>query len=335
MTEKLELHFNIFGPRIDSDYRKQLFQVSVGKNLAEAPGSPMKIASVAKEVGSVGLVTHFKPEGDICPDVEVKSKVVCPDGGIHLAMQLVGGAMAGVDGDKGSKFLNPGEAILFVGGDDVLNGRILPGPMFETISLSLSGGFLQRALEPDMAPRPLRKALASGPLSAPELSKIVLSSVARRLAREMVSNPYHGAVEGLYLQGKILELMAELAAADTDGNNSTYRQEAIKGKVMDARDILLNAPENPPSALELSAMVGVGYKTLNRAFLKHLNMTITQFALGACLDHARKTLAETGLTVAEVAHRCGYSSPATFITAYKRRFGHTPGKDRSGMPFEN
>jgi len=332
MTEKLKLHFNIFGPRVNSDFRNQLFQVTAGKNLAEAPGSPMKVASVAKEVGSVGLVTHFKPVGAICPDVEVKSKVVCPDGGIHLAMQLVGGAKAGFDGVKGLKDVNPGEAILFVGGDEVLNGRILPGPMFETISLSLSGGFLQRALEPETAPKPLRKALASGPLSAPDLSKIVLSSVSRRLALEMVSNPYHGAAEGLYLQGKVLELMADMTAADTGGNNRGCRQEANKDKVMDARDILLNAPENPPSALELSAMVGVGYKTLNRAFLKHLNMTITQFALGVCLDHARTRLAETGLTVAEVAHKCGYSSPATFITAYKRRFGHTPGKDRSGKP---
>jgi len=296
----------------------------------------MRMASVVKEVGNVGLVTYFRSEGAICPNVEVKSKVVGPDGGIHLAMQLVGGAMAGVDGVKGSKTLNPGEAILFIGGDEVMNGHVLPGPAFENISLSLSGGFLLRALEPDAAPRPLRKALASGEFSAPNLSKLNMTPAARRLASEMVSNPYHGAVESLYLQGKILELMAEIAAAETgNGRGRGGAQLVSSGKALDAREILLNNPENPPSATELSSIVGMSYKTLNRGFMKYFNKTINQVSMEVLLDHARVKLTETDLTVAEVAYQCGYSNPPAFIAAYKRRFGHTPGQYRSGKPSEN
>ena len=40
MTEKLQLHVNTFGPRVPSEFRRQLFPVTRGKNVSETPGSP-------------------------------------------------------------------------------------------------------------------------------------------------------------------------------------------------------------------------------------------------------------------------------------------------------
>jgi len=329
MSDRLQMHFNVFGPKVPSEFREQLFPITCGNNVSETPGSPMRMTSVVKEAGHVGLVTHFKPEGEICTNVEIKSKVVDNDGAFHMAMQLAGGAVASVEGVKGSHNVYSGQALMFTGGEQIMNGFLLPCSSFETITLSLSGGFLLRALEPDTAPRPFRKILASGQFSTPNLSKINVTSMAQKLSLEMVSNPYRGVIEKLYLQGKILELLAEIAAAESDrGNGRNVLRQAHSGKVFDARDILLSNPENPPSAMELSFLVGVSYKTLNRGFMKYFQMTISQFAMGALLDHAKKTLAETDLTVSEVAHKCGYANSPAFIAAYKRRFGITPGSIR-------
>ncbi|MDH5679210.1 MAG: AraC family transcriptional regulator [Nitrospinota bacterium] len=331
MSDRLQVHFNAFGPRVPSDFREQLFPITCGRNLSETPGSPMKMASMVKEAPNVGLVTHFKPEGEICTDVEMKSKVVGQDGVFHMAMQLAGGAVASVEEVKGSHTLYPGQALMFTGEDQIMNGFLLSCASFETVTLSLSGGFLLRALEPDTAPKTFRKILSSGQFSTPYLSKLNTTPMAQRLSLEMVSNPYRGAFEELYLQGKVLELLAEILTTESNrekGRNET--RQAHWGKVLDARDILLNNPENPPSAMELSNMVGMSYKTLNRGFLKYFQMTINQFAMGAMLDYARKTLAETDLTVVEVAHKCGYANSSSFIAAYRRRFGQSPGHIRRG-----
>jgi len=73
-------------------------------------------------------------------------------------------------------------------------------------------------------------------------------------------------------------------------------------------------------------LVGVGYKSLNRGFVKYLGATASQVTIGKTLDNARKSIGEIGLSVAEAACPHGYANPSAFITtAFVRRFGYTPG----------
>jgi len=290
----------------------------------------MKIASQVRDAGKAGLISHFRLEDSIGPDIEMRGRVLDPNGTVHIAMQLSGGGLTGAEGVKGSFTLAAGQVLIFTGGDELMKGSMLPGPCFENISLTLSGGFLLNAIEPEQAPMRMRKSLEGGRFCGAALGLAPITTVMNRLALEMVCNPYHGPVEQLYLQGKILELMAELAAVDrADQKNCNKPREAVPSKVTEAVDILLKHPENPPSTLELSQLVGSSYKTLNRGFVKYLDTTVSQFARGVALDYAKKILAETDLTVGQVAYRCGYSSPSAFINAFRRRFGHSPRSERA------
>ncbi|MEM1140849.1 MAG: helix-turn-helix transcriptional regulator, partial [Pseudomonadota bacterium] len=45
------------------------------------------------------------------------------------------------------------------------------------------------------------------------------------------------------------------------------------------------------------------------------------------LEMARYLLLDHGLKVSEAGYRVGFSSPAAFSSAYRRRFGHPPSVD--------
>ncbi|MEH2413559.1 hypothetical protein [Nostoc sp.] len=91
------------------------------------------------------------------------------------------------------------------------------------------------------------------------------------VAQQIVSCPYKGMMKRMYLQGKVIELMAlQLAPifAEQSGLHYSPRlKPATIARIDDARDILLSRLENPPSIVELAQLVGVSNSTLKRGFI--------------------------------------------------------------------
>ncbi|MFI6497597.1 AraC family transcriptional regulator [Nonomuraea typhae] len=76
---------------------------------------------------------------------------------------------------------------------------------------------------------------------------------------------------------------------------------------------------------ELAAAAGTSDRTLARLCRAEFGMTFPQWRAQFRLHHALVLLAE-GAQVTTVAHRCGWSSASAFIDAFRRVFGHTPGR---------
>ncbi len=55
----------------------------------------------------------------------------------------------------------------------------------------------------------------------------------------------------------------------------------------------------------------------------------SQISADTRLSLARELISTAGLTVQQVSDRTGYSEPASFIRAYRNRFGQTPGATRN------
>jgi AraC-like DNA-binding protein len=90
-------------------------------------------------------------------------------------------------------------------------------------------------------------------------------------------------------------------------------------------DILLADPADNRTLVALGRQVGASDRTLSRLFKAHLGMTFPQWRTQLRLSHALVLLAgNTPVTV--VAHHCGWSSASAFIDAFRRAFGHTPGR---------
>ncbi|MFC3999291.1 helix-turn-helix domain-containing protein [Nocardiopsis sediminis] len=80
----------------------------------------------------------------------------------------------------------------------------------------------------------------------------------------------------------------------------------------------------------VAARIGISERHLSRVFAAH-RTTVPRYILGRRLDHAHRliTSREGGmLTVAEVAHRCGFASPSHFSGKFTERFGVRPAELR-------
>lgn len=83
-----------------------------------------------------------------------------------------------------------------------------------------------------------------------------------------------------------------------------------------------------PGSITLSGLAAEQHISpfyLQRIFKRHEGISPAEYALRLRIEEAQKLLAgRTDMTVAEVARRTGFSSPAYFATAFLKATGHTP-----------
>ena len=82
------------------------------------------------------------------------------------------------------------------------------------------------------------------------------------------------------------------------------------GRLIDAVALMEANVEEPLSLTELAGYVGISRRQLERLFHEHLHCTPSHYYLDLRLHRGRLLLLQTGATVAEVAARCGFGTPA-------------------------
>jgi AraC-like DNA-binding protein len=88
--------------------------------------------------------------------------------------------------------------------------------------------------------------------------------------------------------------------------------------------LLHNNPAHPWTVATLAGEVGVSRAALARRFTELVGEPPMAFLTGWRLALAADLLLDPGATVGAVARRVGYTSPFTFSTAFKRRYGTSP-----------
>jgi AraC-like DNA-binding protein len=84
---------------------------------------------------------------------------------------------------------------------------------------------------------------------------------------------------------------------------------------------LVSDPDMNPESI--AHMLHVSERTLQRAFASEGSSVMT-YVRSRRLEHARRELVSTSLTVSELAARWHFTDSSHFIRAYRRRFGDTP-----------
>ena len=85
-----------------------------------------------------------------------------------------------------------------------------------------------------------------------------------------------------------------------------------------------NNLETPLTLTQLSALVACPPKTLSRRFQAEIGASPGQIYRHLRLTHAHQLIENTKLSIAEIALRTGYESPAALSRAFKARFGRMP-----------
>lgn len=81
----------------------------------------------------------------------------------------------------------------------------------------------------------------------------------------------------------------------------------------------------------LSELVHMDPSYLSRIFKKKYGTSPIDYVIRLRLDYASGLVLNTDMTVCEIADYCGYGNVSFFISAYKKRYGMTPGEHRRSI----
>lgn len=150
------------------------------------------------------------------------------------------------------------------------------------------------------------------------------SDIARRI---LAPTPFQPPCYDLLVQSYALELVAEtiLRLAGQGGGGPEH---IINGRervrLCTAIDFLASHDGDALRLEDVAREAGTSVSTLQRLFRAVHGTTVGEFYRRIRLDRARRLLEQDRVSVTEAAFAAGYSNPANFATAFKRRFGVPP-----------
>lgn len=221
----------------------------------------------------------------------------------------------------------PGDAVLaYLPGS---RGRIESPPGKGAVGLSVHfsrDSFRKLFME---IPGCLKKIFAAQSSKSPDRQFYHQSSFSTQTAfilNQIMGCPYHGEIKRLFLEAKILELVALKLAEFGEDNPRTCFELTRRDldRVREAYQILHDRFEHPPNLNDLSRQVGLNRNRLNMGFKRLYGNTAFNILRSIRLAESCSLLLHTDLSLAEIALSVGYNSQSNFTTAFRRQFGKTP-----------
>lgn len=150
-----------------------------------------------------------------------------------------------------------------------------------------------------------------------------------KILRQIIHCPYHGAVRQLFIEGKVMELMAHKLFHMTQDrkteDNPDFLNSGLIDKIRSAGDLLSEEYQNPPNLQELSQFLGLSRNKLLNSFKRVYGTTPAGFIRDRRFEKAGAILEEGEMNVTETANFVGYSNLSHFALAFKKYYGTSPG----------
>lgn len=146
----------------------------------------------------------------------------------------------------------------------------------------------------------------------------------------MHADIHHGAVRRLFVQAKVLELLAlRIERLSTRTAGETRSKVALtrsdNERIRAASAILAERMHEPPSLPELAKEVGLNLNKLKQGFKQELGTTPYRHLHEQRMQRAWHELTQNDMNVSETAWAVGYTNVSHFCRAFLQRFGVRPG----------
>ena len=152
------------------------------------------------------------------------------------------------------------------------------------------------------------------------------STTQRILIQQIVQCPYTGALKKTFLEARVTDLLLEPQV------ELGRRMPRLSGPERDLfyriRDFLDQHYAAPPSLLKLAHLFGTNDYKLKKGFRQLFGTTVFGYIAEQRLRAAEQLLTLTERPIQEVAESVGFTNPAHFTTAFRRKFGLTPSQIR-------
>jgi AraC-like DNA-binding protein len=119
--------------------------------------------------------------------------------------------------------------------------------------------------------------------------------------------------------------VSEEAAAGNDRRHGRLLADRrMIERVQSMTNFINNEFGKPIGVSDIAGVSGLHPANATVTFQKVLGLSIAQYLRRRRLNHALKLLADTDVTIVEVAFECGYGSLSRFYDAFKKQLGCTP-----------
>jgi AraC-like DNA-binding protein len=131
-------------------------------------------------------------------------------------------------------------------------------------------------------------------------------------------------------------IINNLLAQQTHNYSAQMRREGdvmLPAHLRQAVDLIRDDIANPPSVVELAGQCNVTVRTLQRSFVRHLQMSPAEYIRNTRLDAVHRALLRSDSSEKGILTRIlldhGISDMGRFATYYRRKYGCTPSQTLS------
>ncbi len=159
--------------------------------------------------------------------------------------------------------------------------------------------------------------------------KYKMTPAVKTILWQIVNNPCQDPLQGIYLEGKILELLAvylnEMVREAREGPGPVKLSLQDVASLHQARVILDCSYAEPPTIASLAKLTCLNEFKLKSGFKEVFGLPIYAYVINKRMETALVLLTAKELPVKEVASRVGYTNISHFSAAFRKKFGVTPG----------
>jgi AraC-like DNA-binding protein len=150
------------------------------------------------------------------------------------------------------------------------------------------------------------------------------------ITHEILNCPFDSGTSRLYFDVKVRELLYHLLEQAYNRKPDTLQFTPWEiARIHQARTILSeHISKKPPSIKRLARQVALNEFKLKAGFRQYFHSGLFEWLLEQKMQKAKELLLETNQPIKEICTLVGYPRTTNFITAFKRRFGMTPGSLR-------
>ncbi|MGG7661817.1 helix-turn-helix transcriptional regulator [Dyadobacter sp. BHUBP1] len=301
--------------------RKFLSQPSVDTFEHDAPRIPFVNHRVKNIYARNFGIIRF--QADFLQDMQIRGMKSDPH--ISLHFQLTGHSHAHFRDIPGEHPLRPAEYNIYYSENfdsDIFYNR---QKGFEYLALILKKEHLLQFLQQNGSPvKPLERALENGQPLALFSKAAPVNAEMHSVLHRILHAPVADDLSEMYLNGKILELLALQLQQYRQERHVPNLHAATGRELADIYEYLSTHFLTVHSLESIAENSRLSEHQIREGFKSKYNTTVYGLIHEKRMLHARQLLLDSGLTVDEVAEAVGYSTGSNFIQAFKKKFGITP-----------
>jgi transcriptional regulator GlxA family with amidase domain len=148
------------------------------------------------------------------------------------------------------------------------------------------------------------------------------------IVEQVFNVEYEGKTKMMFFRSQMTTLLSHFFG-QLAGLEKSSVKKSERDKLFEAKEILSQNLESPPSLSELSRQIGLNTFKLKKNFKELFGVPVFKYLQNERMNKAHQLLRKADLSVQEVAWEVGYDSLSSFSNTFSKKFGYRPSEVKS------